>query len=62
MKISKHIPVNSLHVLKEIHVYLHMTQSIGNKSNEKGQFKTIVNLTQKIIKKNEIWNIHLTLS
>lgn len=39
-----------------------MTQSIGNKSNEKGQFKTIVNLTQQIIEKNEIWNIHLTLS
>lgn len=39
-----------------------MIQSIGNKSNEKGQFKTIVNLTQKIIEKNEIWNIHLTLS
>lgn len=27
-----------------------MTQSIGNKSNEKGQFKTIVNLTQKRMK------------
>lgn len=32
-----------------------MTQSIGNKSNEKGQFKTIVNLTQKIIRKE--WNM-----
>lgn len=59
MKISKHIPVNSLHVLKEIPPH----DTVNRKqSNEKGQFKTIVNLTQKIIEKNEIWNIHLTLS